>query len=590
MYKTGDLVQYNVDGSLKFVGRKDQQVKLHGQRLELGDVEHQLRVAFPAAHDTVADVVESAPGSSKKRLVAFVALRDMKEQEDKQQSQVLQNLANSGVHILCAPEFRALVGHAETMLREQLPGYMVPTLYFPLRSLPRAPSGKVDRRRLKQAASELMAHEGLDSFTAARKKRPVSTVAEKKLQAIWAKLLGRNSSSIGAEDGFLHLGGDSITAMKAASMAASEGLHVSIPKMFQNESLQSLARTDEEEEFVQLIDWAQEAALPLDLLPPSRTSQSQILLTGSTGFLGGEILQQLIESPEIAMVHCVAVRDPARLPQNPKIRVYQGDLDSPRLGLTEEEAERLQECAAIIHCGARVSFVQNYETMRAVNVHSTMYLARLALKSSIPFHFISTMGVGNEGEDILEETSAAASLPPADGEDGYTSSKWVSEVFLENLHAKFNLPVVIHRPSSILKEGSPGTDIVNNLLTFSRRMRTVPRLTNWVGFFDLVGNKTVASNILSTLMDSIQQRFEKGGNRGEIRYFHESGETVFPVDSLGNYLETLEQVSFKDVDLNDWIERALHNGMDPLVGGFLKGMVESGEKLYMAPIRTCRQS
>ena len=590
MYKTGDLVQYNGDGSLKFVGRKDQQVKLHGQRLELGDVEHQLRVAFPAAHDTVADVVESTPGSSQKRVVAFVALRDMKEQEDKQQSQVLQNLANSGVHILCAPEFRALVGHAETMLREQLPGYMVPTLYFPLRSLPRAPSGKVDRRRLKQAASELMTHEGLDSFTAARKKRPVSTVAEKKLQAIWAKLLGRDVSSIGAEDGFLHLGGDSITAMKAASMAASEGLHVSIPKMFQNESLQSLARTDEEEEFVQLIDWAQEAALPLDLLPPSRASQSQILLTGSTGFLGSEILQQLIESPEIAMVHCVAVRDPARLPQNPKIRVYQGDLDSPRLGLTEEEAERLQECAAIIHCGARVSFVQNYETMRAVNVHSTMYLARLALKSSISFHFISTMGVGNEGEDILEEISAAASLPPADGEDGYTSSKWVSEVFLENLHAKFNLPVVIHRPSSILKEGSPGTDIVNNLLTFSRRMRTVPRLTNWVGFFDLVGNKTVASNILSTLMDSIQQRFEKGGNRGEIRYFHESGETVFPVDSLGNYLETLEQVPFKTVDLNDWIERALHNGMDPLVGDFLKGMVESGEKLYMAPIRTCRQS
>lgn len=598
MYKTGDLVQYNVDGSLQFIGRKDQQVKLHGQRLELGDVEHQLRIAFPAAHDVVADVVESGLCSSKKRLVAFVALHDMVEQENQQQSQVLQTLAKNGVHISSAPEFRKLICNAEAMLREALPGYMVPTLYFPLLRLPRTPSGKVDRHRLKQAASELMTQE-LDSFTAARENRPVSTEAEKKLQAIWAQLLGRDTSSIGAEDGFLQLGGDSITAMKAASMAASEGLRVSIPKMFQNQSLQSLARTEEDEGVVQLINWAREAALPLDLptpvtcneAPMSRiSSQSQILLTGSTGLLGHEILQQLIECPDISMVHCIAVRDPVRIPQHPKITVYSGDLDSPRLGLSEEEAGCLQEeCAAIIHCGARVSFVQNYETMRPVNVHSTMYLARLALKSSIPFHFISTAGVGNEGEGVLEEISAAASMPPADGEDGYTATKWVSEVFLENLHAKSNLPVVIHRPSNILKDGSPGADIINNLLTFSRRMKSVPRLANWEGFFDLVGTKTVASNILSTLMASIQQRSEQGKGQGGIRYFHESGETVFPVDSLKNYLETIEQVLFETIDLNDWIKRASCNGMDPLVGDFLKGISESGTKIYMPPIKSCRQ-
>ncbi|KAJ0381059.1 hypothetical protein COL922a_013984, partial [Colletotrichum nupharicola] len=75
LYKTGGLVQYAADGSLRFVGRKDTQAKLRGQRIKLGEVEHHTRRSFPGARDVVAEVVTPAEAGRPPLLVAFVSLR-----------------------------------------------------------------------------------------------------------------------------------------------------------------------------------------------------------------------------------------------------------------------------------------------------------------------------------------------------------------------------------------------------------------------------------------------------------------------------------------------------------------------------------
>ncbi|OAR01942.1 hypothetical protein LLEC1_02923 [Akanthomyces lecanii] len=599
MYKTGDLVQYHEDGTLLFIGRKDDQVKLHGQRLELGEVEHHLRDAFPASVDVVAAII----ASPIERLVAFVVVGNAVQQaDDAALSLDEQALVGEDIHIVSSRKFQYAIRSAEKLLRERLPTYMVPTVYFPIRQLPRTSSGKVNRGRLQQAASQLLLQNRLSNFTAAREKRNVSTGSEKLLQSIWAQVLGVEPSAISAEDGFLGLGGDSISAMRVAALAESHGLNISAPKMFQNESLRNLTATIDSHTASRRILWEEEVAFPPQILAaathhergsvrPHRESPVGVLLTGATGRLGQEILHRLMECDSISAIHCIAVRCAEKLLPHEKVIVYRGDLSRPRLGMSKnEEADVLQSCQAIIHCGATLSFVQNYEMMRSVNVESTKYLAALALRSYMPFHYISTAGVGQqEGHAVIEEASAAWNEPPADGADGYTASKWVSEVFLEKVNSRFGLDVTIHRPSNILCDGDPETDIVNNLLEYSRRIKAVPQLDGWEGHFDFVRSHVAASNIVESLMTSLV-RIAQDGRRSSrsVQYIHESGETVIPIDSLSAYVAKDEDVPFKTIDMREWVAKAIQEGMASIVGDFLCDMQDTGERITLPLIKTSR--
>lgn len=74
VYKSGDLVQYNPDGTFRFIGLKDTQVKLRGQRIELGEAEFRLRQCLPGVHNVVAEVITPSGSNANAVLVAFVHL------------------------------------------------------------------------------------------------------------------------------------------------------------------------------------------------------------------------------------------------------------------------------------------------------------------------------------------------------------------------------------------------------------------------------------------------------------------------------------------------------------------------------------
>lgn len=102
-------------------------------------------------------------------------------------------------------------------------------------------------------------------------------------------------------------------------------------------------------------------------------------------------------------------------------------------------------------------------------------------------HFVSTGAVGKlVGGDSLAPESLAA-FPPSEGfKDGYTASKWVSEVLLERVGRELGLPVVIHRPSSITGEGPGKGDVVANVLRYADLLKAVPEWKGWGGFVDLI--------------------------------------------------------------------------------------------------------
>ncbi|KAJ5165554.1 HC-toxin synthetase [Penicillium coprophilum] len=617
MYCTGDLVQYNADGSLKYLGRKDQQVKIHGQRIELGEIESQLRAAFPSAIDVLVDMAATIK-NPRPSLISFVSFPCTQEE--------IKSCGETMI-LLPEPDFQKRIAEAEVKLHELLAQYMIPTVFIPVRNIPQTSSGKADRRKLCQAASNLSLKQIESCMTSQDKARAPSTAIEKRLQALWAKALGVPPESINSSDGFFRVGGNSILAMKLAGLAKLEGISLSVPDLFENKSLEALAFGLESSAHVEAettapcFDWDLEATIPQSLddelqlyltagfhrqnQPGACDTGIEIVLTGSTGHLGGEILRQLVARADVRCVHCVAVRRPDQLAIptwsshdnfdwktlfDQKVKVYQGNLSMPRIGLSDdEEATILSNCRAVIHCGALVSFVRSYELMRDVNVGSTKYLAGLAVKGSMVFHFISTVGVNCapwSEQLIIEETSAADTRPPSDGAGGYIASKWVSEVFLARVNTQYGLPVSIHRPSNVVGPNASKDDIINSLLNTCRQLGMVPRLPGWSGYFDLISVEAAASNIISAMNESIQMHHNIAGI-GSVEYRHESGGAVIPIGALKSVLEKTGGRPIRLVDLNEWMEHARCTvGTSELVLEYLE--MRKGKGISMPLIRNNR--
>jgi amino acid adenylation domain-containing protein len=238
LYKTGDLVQYAADGSLRFVGRKDTQVKLRGQRIELGEVEHHTRRSFPGARDVVAEVVTPTEAGRAPMLVAFVWVDSPSHQDE-------SNKGDRAGDILLTPTdgFRAAIPAAETALQDTVPAYMVPAVFLPLRGVPLSATGKTNRRMLHDHAAALSRADIEAYHGSAASKRSPATPAELTLQTLWSQVLNLPPGDIGADDSFLRLGGDSIAAMKLASVARKNGLDLTATDIFQHPILCQQAST-----------------------------------------------------------------------------------------------------------------------------------------------------------------------------------------------------------------------------------------------------------------------------------------------------------------------------------------------------------
>ncbi|KAH9987118.1 hypothetical protein F4779DRAFT_611540 [Xylariaceae sp. FL0662B] len=110
-----------------------------------------------------------------------------------------------------------------------------------------------------------------------------------------------------------------------------------------------------------------------------------------------------------------------------------GDLYQPRIGLPQAVIDDLFSRAdLIIHNGADISYMKTYPSMRQPSSLTTKDLVEWSVPQMVPFHYISTAGVGSFAPGSrLQEASVASTPPPTDGCTGYTACKWASESFLE---------------------------------------------------------------------------------------------------------------------------------------------------------------
>ena len=204
LYRTGDRARWLPDGTIEFLGRQDEQVKVRGFRIEPGEIEIVL-AQHPAIRDCAVAAREDTPGD--RRLVAYVVADPH--------------------HPVTATELR---GHLKT----KLPAYMIPTAYVWIDQLPLSPNGKLDRNRLPTPTT---GRPELGQTYA-----PPRTAVEVALGRIWQDVL--QIDEIGIHDNFFDLGGHSLLATQVASRIR-DTLHHELPlrQLFEHPTIHTLATT-----------------------------------------------------------------------------------------------------------------------------------------------------------------------------------------------------------------------------------------------------------------------------------------------------------------------------------------------------------
>ena len=198
LYKTGDVARYLPDGNIEFLGRKDDQIKMRGYRIEPGEIESVL-----AQHPGIQKaIVMSRTSAGADKLIAYVVPKPRRKPSIKQ--------------------FREF-------LAGQLPEYMIPSDFAILDSIPLTVNGKVDRKALASCEPEMET-----TFALPR------TSTEVEVIRIWGEILGGNP--IGREDDFFELGGHSLQATRVMSrLQAAFQVELPLQLLFQGRTVAGLA-------------------------------------------------------------------------------------------------------------------------------------------------------------------------------------------------------------------------------------------------------------------------------------------------------------------------------------------------------------
>ncbi|MCJ1281400.1 hypothetical protein MMC26_000719 [Xylographa opegraphella] len=496
-YLTGDLLRINTssfDGSYDFVGRKDSQIKLRGQRIEPGEIEHHVR-RIPGIAKSI--VIRPKQGCFAEELVAVVQMQN----SESNPSRILHE------PISLAPDQSLSIEDLWEHLGQSLPGYMIPTACLVIERMPFVPSLKIDRKSINEWLVNMESRPSKIAYTTMldlkTSKLDATEVTANELSLKVAELVAFNDvvkrEMLAKHDFKLQSAGiDSIQIISLSMFLQKEhGVKVPMDVLLSPQvSIRDLAHLVDHADQPWMcfnetvkVDLRQEVehlseGLFRDIKAQSPNTGLQkkipiqnVFLTGASGYLGSAILQHLIERPNVhafALVRCftepigfrrivdAAVKsgwwqDTFRT----RIKVWKGDFTKSDLGLNTQQLSLLRgvgspnsHCIhAIIHNGARVHYSSAYETLKPLNVSPTLELLRTAALSPTISAFVYVSG-GQKPNHSSSGTSSPAGPRPSASDphpaDGYAFSKAVSE---QLVRACVPHPAFQHTRLSTLKPG-----------------------------------------------------------------------------------------------------------------------------------------
>ena len=521
MYRTGDIGHLQDNGAMVFHNRiaGDTQVKIRGLRLELNDIE--------------SNIVSAAGGRLRE---AIVTLRE-------------GDPDFLVAHVLFAPQHDVTEKEAflaQLLSRLPIPQYMIPVAAIPLARFPLTNHSKVDRKAIQKLILPQRAKSAQEDVELTE----TMTETMVQLKQVWQDVLGNKEFSfdITPSTSFFLVGGDSLLVIRLQSrLRQAFNVVVRLVELLEANTLGQMARKIEESTGVDLINWDEETAPPaipsfLGNGPKNTVDQQKtktVLVTGGTGFLAKYILPQLAAKADIGTIHCVAIRarpseTPRKLFSSPKIVSHPGDLSAPLLGLSETAFRTLSnEVDVILHMGATRSFWDNYQALRPSNVHATKQLIQLAAPRRIPIHYISTIGVLPWGTATADNpTSAAATIPPVDGTNGYVASRWASERILERSTELLGLPTSVHRFLPSAQQHVSPKEILDEFVRFVDVSNLIPDLSGWEGRMDMVPAEQAARWLTEAILSDLTT-----ATASATRFSHYESPVSVDVAEMRTYIE-----------------------------------------------------
>ncbi|KAL4940550.1 hypothetical protein BDV06DRAFT_223993 [Aspergillus oleicola] len=484
-YKTGDLVHFDEDGSIIIEGRKDTQIKIRGQRVEIAEVEFHVAKLFPNAAGAAVEVFKD---DSNVSLVAFLFSDEASWNSSDAPEQTLQRLSGSDIKSMSDIKQR---------LEKVMPHHMVPTRYQIWPRMPTSLAGKLERKALRQ---ELSTPSGnfieLDETSTTFPAIPsTDRVALKLNRKILDLARGEKTAALEGRDFPLSiLGLDSIQLISIVTFIRGEwGTKMTVGTLYDLKltvsGLAAMISAPESGKAVAAVAPALDLSKELQNVFKELTRRQEsvkykrrVFLTGATGLLGSQILRQLLSDPSIqrVIVH-VRARDAtkgmARVVSTAtlakwwspsyanRVECWTGDLGLPQLGLQPEQwrmlcgiGEPVTRITSIVHNGAAVQWQAPYEALKAANVDSTVELLTAVAQWSEPgsFTFVSGGIKRAPGQDL---ESFIKSLEQA---NGYSQSKFVAEELVSRFAGQQSTHrVSIVRPGWVIgteQDAVPNTD------------------------------------------------------------------------------------------------------------------------------------
>jgi len=391
LYRSGDLGRYRPDGNIEFLGRIDNQVKIRGHRIEIGEIEHVLSQHKEIRENVV--VVKTDPNGIK-RLVAYIVTNSPLRSDE-----------------------------VKKYLSESLSDYMIPSHIIRLSALPVNINGKVDTRALPEPEDVLTSQ---NEYVA-----PQNDV-QSLIVDIWQEVLG--IKQVGIHDDFFDIGGHSLNILPAVIRLKPHYPALTIQDFYKYRTVADMEKffekavnaapnTSDVEEIEELEDHLSRVGQATKIKPrrvkaPAKAAQEIVLvkptavfLTGATGYLGAHILQDLLTDTE-ATVYCLVRPSSSMAPyerlldtmsfyfgadveqrMEQRVVAVVGDLSEENLGLSQEDQTMLNTTVdTIIHCGADVRHYGEEDHFDKVNVRGTQYLIDMArAREGVRFHFVSTL-------------------------------------------------------------------------------------------------------------------------------------------------------------------------------------------------------
>lgn len=452
IFRTGDIGLINPNNYIECYGRKDNQIKIRGHRINLEEIEQEI-LHSNLVESVVVDIIKPIEIQYESYIMAYIV-----------------------------PKKEFYPSDLKEKISKILPDYMIPRIslvpYIAINQ-----NGKADKKKLYEMSKE---NQYIDTGN--------DTETITKLKDLWGKLL--NYSLINTEDNFFELGGSSLqVATLVMDIEKYFDVKISIIELYNNPILKELAQLIELKQkninstlgdnIIEILRSDGNIELPefekeFSCVNWLSKSEGRIFLTGGTGFLGAFFLNDLCKEKNIQEIYCLVRAkniqdglDKIIINQKKydlwneanleKIRVICGHLDQNQFGISDKEYEDLsQKISCIFHLGAHVNYIQPYSIHKPANVIGTLNVIKFSVNKRVkPLHYTSSIaafgptGFFNKVSHLSEDEPLDKHLDCLKYDTGYSQSQWVAEKIIVRAQ-KRGLPINIYRPGFIMGDSQRG--------------------------------------------------------------------------------------------------------------------------------------